>query len=88
MVNEPTPLTPITLAPVAPIEVVTMSFPDAIQEIINGNRVARISWRPAKDYGLFKDDWLTVFTKDNFSVWKVNGGDLLGQDWAIVKKSK
>lgn len=65
-------------------ESITMSFPDAVREIINGKKVARISWGN-EDYGFLKDGWLTIFTKDTFHTWSVSDGDLEGQDW-IVKK--
>jgi len=61
----------------------TMSFPDAIKEVMRGKRVTRISWGN-KDYGTLKDGWLTIFTKDTFHRWLVSDGDMEGQDWTVA----
>ena len=61
----------------------TMNFPDAIKKIMEGKRVARISWAN-QDYGVLKDGWLTIFTKGEFHTWTVNDGDMNGEDWTVV----
>jgi len=75
------------LTPIADAEIVgqprTMSFPDAMRMIKEGKSVTRVSWGN-KDYCLLKDGWLTIFTKDQFFVWKVNDGDIEGEDWVIT----
>lgn len=63
----------------------TMSFPEAMREIILGNKVARLEWQNA-DYGLLKDGWLSIFTRGSFHTWSVSDGDMEGQDWVIVKE--
>ena len=65
----------------------TMDFPDAMRQVINGKKVARVSWGN-KDYCLLRDGWLTIFTKDAFHTWTVNDGDLEGQDWTVVNDIK
>ena len=60
-----------------------MDFPEAIRQIINGKKVARVAWGN-NDYGLLKDGWLKVFTNNTFFIWKVNDGDLEGNDWIVV----
>lgn len=67
-------------------ESITMSFPDAIREIINGKKVRRISWESQSDHGLMKDGWLTIHTKGIFHTWLVSDGDAEGQDWIVVKE--
>lgn len=76
------PLTPI---PKVQGKAMTMDFPDAVREIIKGNKVARLSWANG-DYGLLKDGWLTIFTKGAFHTWSVNDGDMESNDWIIVKE--
>ena len=61
----------------------TMNFPDAIREVINGKKIARLSWRDTKDYGFMKNGWLTIFTRGEFHTWSINDGDLEAQDWAV-----
>lgn len=77
-------LTPI---PRKPGESLTMSFPEAIKQIINGKKVRRLDWASDEDHGLMKDGWLTIFTKGAFHSWLVNDGDMEAEDWVVVKES-
>lgn len=76
---------PLTPLPKVPGKAMTMSFPEAMSEIIAGNKIARLSWSNG-DYCLLKDGWLTIFTKNAFHTWSVNDGDMEGQDWVVVKE--
>ena len=67
-------------------ESITMSFLDAMAEIIAGKKVARVSWGNA-DYCLMKDGWVSIFTKDKFHTWTINDGDTEGNDWFILKEN-
>lgn len=60
-----------------------LTFDQAIKELINGKRIRRDSW-PVDDYGLLADGWLTIHINNQFAVWKVNDGDLLGKDWRVI----
>ena len=61
-----------------------MSFPDAIRKVINGKSITRLAWKPANDYCLLKDGWLTVCRNGVFHRWLVNDGDLEGTDWIVI----
>lgn len=76
----------LTPSPTVQSKPQTMSFPDAIHQIINGKKVARVSWGN-DDYGLLKDEWLTISTKGALHTWLVSQGDLEGNDWVIVKEA-
>ena len=85
-----TPIEPIELKtnaePLSPVEMnkpETMDFPDAIRELINGRRIARVEWHNA-DYGVLKDGWLTIFKDGTFRTWLVNDGDLTSDDWQVL----
>ena len=78
------PASPVPLTPKAPVKVKTMTFPEAMKEIIDGKKVARQSWSPAKDYGFLKDRWLTIFVKGEFHTWTVNDADMVAKDWVII----
>lgn len=63
---------------------ITMSFPDAMREVIKGKKVRRLEW-PDEDHGVLKDGWLSIFTNGRYHVWKVSDGDMLDtQDWIVV----
>lgn len=67
-------------------ESITMDFPDAIRKVIEGKKIARISWAN-DDYGFVKDDFLSIFTKGAFHTWLVSQGDLEAEDWFVVKEN-
>lgn len=66
--------------------IITMSFPEAIKEIIKGSSITRQLWNNVNEYGLLADGWLTIHTKGEFKVWKVNDGDLLASDWIVIAR--
>ena len=63
----------------------TMDFPDAMKEVIKGNKVRRVSWETPTDHGLLKDEYLSIHTKGAYHTWLVSEGDLSGNDWIVVK---
>ena len=64
----------------------TMDFPDAIREVLKGNRITRIEWGN-KDYGFMKDEWLTIFVSGKFHTWLISAGDMEANDWIVVKET-
>jgi len=80
-VVEETMLTPI---PRKTGQSITMSFPDAMREIIEGNKVRRLEWQTESDHCLMKDGWLTIHTKGAYHTWLINDGDMEGQDWIVI----
>lgn len=64
-------------------EVVGMTFPDAMQSIINGERVRRDEW-PDGIHGVLKDGFLMLKKEDGFHQWLVSEGDMDGRDWLTV----
>ena len=64
-------------------ESITMSFPDAMREVIKGSKVTRIEWAN-KDYGFLKDEWLSISKDDKFHTWLVSSADMEAQDWIVV----
>ena len=75
-----------TLTPIARKQgqSLTMDFPDAMKEIIKGNKVRRLEWSDQSDHCLLKDGWLSIYINGKFHVWKVNDGDMEGNDWVVV----
>lgn len=75
-------LTPI---PRSPGESITMSFINAMKEVISGRKITRIGWANT-DYCILKDEALGIF-KDGkfFTYWNISLGDIEAEDW-IVKK--
>ena len=63
---------------------VELSFYDAIREIMEGKRVARLEWPNKADYCLLQDTFLTIFIKGEFHQWSINDGDVEGIDWVVL----
>ncbi len=63
---------------------ITMDFPAAMRELINGKNITRLEWNNG-DYCLMQDQWLRIFTtKDNkFHDWLVSEGDMVTSDWVV-----
>lgn len=68
-----------------PNKIVTnLSFPNAIQAIINGKKVRRIEWSDREEYCLLKDNFLMIHRNNKFHAWIVSEGDVMAIDWEIV----
>lgn len=64
---------------------ITMSFPDAMREILKGNNVRRMEWSDDSDHCLLKDGWLSIYINGGYHTWKVSDGDMEGNDWIVIK---
>ena len=62
----------------------TMSFPVALQELINGRRITRLEWSSNEEYGFLKNETLCIHTKNSDHVWAVSLGDLKANDWTVL----
>ena len=63
---------------------ITMSFPDAMREILNGKKVRRMEWENEEEHCLLKDGWLSIYINGAMHVWKISDGDVEGNDWIVV----
>lgn len=64
-----------------------LNFPDAMREVLNGNRIMRISWMPdAPTFCELRDTFLQIFVKSEWHQWIINDGDMSGIDWIVVPK--
>lgn len=65
----------------------TLSFLDAIREIMNGRKVSRLEWKTNDVYCGLVDNFLMVFRGDTdkmWHAWSVNDGDLFSTDWFVM----
>jgi len=78
-------LSPIPQQPI--IAPKTLSFPEAIAQVIDGRRIARLEWRNLggeTDYGFLKDGLLQIFTNNKFNQWVVSESDMISEDWIVL----
>lgn len=62
----------------------TMTFSEAIKEIVDGHRVTRLEWDSNSEFGLLKDGFLMIHTKGKYHRWIVSDGDMLNNDWCLL----
>lgn len=66
----------------------TMSFPDALKEVIKGKKITRLEWQDQQinHYGFLNEQWLSLHKEDGKNYkWIINDGDLLSEDWIIFE---
>lgn len=62
-----------------------LSFPDAIQEVINGKKVTKTDWNNPNIYIFLKDERLKIhLTDEKDHDLIVSEQDLLGIDWETI----
>lgn len=65
---------------------VMMDYPDAIRKLVEGEKITRLGWNDPEIYGVHKDGYQMLRKKDGMLyTWTVSTGDLLAEDWIIVK---
>lgn len=62
-----------------------LTFPEAIAELMEGRLITREEWDNKNEYGLLKDGILMIFTKGKHHKWIVSDGDLMADDWLILR---
>ena len=74
---------PITQSPTPQQQ---MTFPEAMQALINDHRVTRLCPEWDDSYVQLRDGWLQIFTKNQWYTWSVSSVDMRGTDWVSLTK--
>ena len=65
-----------------------ITFEDAIEAVLGGNRITRKEWKDKRTYGLLKDGLLQIHKAgekvDKAHPWILNDGDMMADDWIIL----
>ena len=61
-----------------------LSFPEAMQAVIDGEKVTRVEWDDKKEYGFMLNEKLSIHTKGEDHTWMVSEGDMRAVDWVVV----
>ena len=87
--QQPQTTSPVPMAQDAVVVDEGMTFAEAMVELIAGQSIKRKDWGDIDEYGLMKDGWLTIHkaASNRFDIWKVSDGDMLAEDWFVVKRS-
>lgn len=64
---------------------ILMDFPEAMEQVIMGNKIHKLEWLDEQIYGCLKDGFLTLHLADGTDrKWLVSDGDLMGEDYIII----
>ena len=63
---------------------ITMSFSDAIGEVLNLKKITRVEWDDCEEYGFLKDGYLSIHTKGKDHRWLVSEADMMACDWIVL----
>ena len=67
------------------VETDTMTFPEAIQAIIDGKTISKLEWSDAETfYGQLRNGTLQIHLADGWHTWIISDGDLAGLDWIVL----
>lgn len=62
------------------------TFSEAIKEVTNGKKIARLEW-DTNVYGFLNRDILSLHKADGKNYqWVINDGDLLAKDWVVLEE--
>lgn len=64
---------------------ITMTFADAIAQILDSKRITRLEWNTNDEWGfLGKDGFLSIHKDGIDHHWLVSDGDMLASDWCVL----
>jgi len=64
----------------------TMSFPGAIQRVVDGDKVTKLDWNASEIYIFLHNGFLSIKKKDGtISQLIVSEGDMIGNDWVVTE---
>lgn len=65
------------------VKPISMSFGDAMGEVVNKKKITRVEWNDMEEYGYLKDEFLCIHTKGKDHRWLVTEADLISADWIV-----
>jgi hypothetical protein len=63
---------------------ITISFSDAMGEVVNKKKITRVEWDNPEEYGLLKNEYLIIHTKGADHKWLVSEADMMATDWLVI----
>jgi hypothetical protein len=62
-----------------------MSFAEAINELLDGQRITKLEWNNQEIYGVLVEGQLRLHKSDGkFYAWTISEADLAGKDYAVL----
>ncbi len=70
--------------PRSPILSIGMSFPKAMEEIIEGKAITKLEWNNENIYGILRNGFLILHKDNKDGQWVISEGDLMGKDYIVI----
>jgi hypothetical protein len=71
-------------SPVLTNDTVLLNFPDAIREVLNGQKLTRVVWDDPDAYIFMQGEFLSIHTNGTDHQLIVSLGDMEGIDWYVL----
>jgi hypothetical protein len=62
----------------------TLTFPQAMEAVIDGKKVTRKEWEDVDSYGIMKDGFLIIHKDGKDFQWLVSESDMTPADYIII----
>lgn len=62
----------------------TMSFAEALTDLIAEKKITRLEWANTEEYGYLKDGYLLIHTRGEDHTWQVHLTDIIANDWVAI----
>lgn len=62
----------------------TLTFPQAMEAVIEGKRVTKKEWDDVDSYGVMKDGYLIIHRDGKDHQWLVSEADMVGKDFIVI----
>ena len=63
---------------------ILLNFPDAVREVLGGNKLTRVSWDNPQTFILLDGEFLSISIDGKVHQLIVSLGDLEGIDWYVI----
>lgn len=61
-----------------------MNFTKALEKVLEGRRITRLSWETNDTFGQIQNDQLHLFINGEFHSWTLVPGDITAEDWIVL----
>lgn len=61
-----------------------LTFPQAVEAIIDGKKATRKEWEDVDSYGIMKDGFLIIHRDGKDFQWLVSEADMVAKDYIII----
>lgn len=61
-----------------------LTFAEAVDQIMLGNKVTRLEWDTNEEYCLEHGEMLSIYRNGQTHQWLISRGDVMASDWVVM----